>query len=186
MRRFRFGLSSRGAQLGGQYRTDDSLELQQIYYSKLQLLCDLLSFLALAGVTIFLIVSWDSFPERLPSHYDIAGEIDGWGGRGSLLFMPVLGWVLWLGLSALMFFPRAWNLPVKVTAANAERVYTLCGDMLGLIKLLCVLLFAYLTWHSTTLQPLPVWFMWAALALNLGVPLVYTWRIRRPGAEGEI
>ena len=48
------------------------------------------SCLMLAGVWIYLLVQWSSLPEKLPGHYNFAGEIDRWGSRGELLIVPVV------------------------------------------------------------------------------------------------
>lgn len=34
------------------------------------------SLLLTAGTTLYLLFGWDSFPERIPAHYNAAGEID--------------------------------------------------------------------------------------------------------------
>ena len=36
----------------------------------------------LIGTLIYLIVRWNVIPDQIPIHYNAAGDIDGWGGKG--------------------------------------------------------------------------------------------------------
>ena len=36
----------------------------------------------LAGTLVFLIAYWSRIPAQVPTHYNAAGEIDSWGGKG--------------------------------------------------------------------------------------------------------
>ena len=66
---------------------------------------------ALLGVTAYLLANWGSLPVRLPSHYGLGGEIDGWSGRGSLGLLLGIGWGIWLLLLVTRHFPRGWPSP---------------------------------------------------------------------------
>jgi len=49
-------------------------------------------------------VTWSHAPERIPSHWNVHGEIDGWSGRFmGLLFLPLVAMGLYLLLA---FIPR--------------------------------------------------------------------------------
>ena len=37
---------------------------------------EVISLLVMIGTTFYLIVGWNSFPDRIPAHYNAAGEID--------------------------------------------------------------------------------------------------------------
>jgi uncharacterized membrane protein len=49
---------------------------------------------------IYLATIWNSLPERVPTHWDSNGEIDGWGSKfsliGLLFMLPVLTYILML------------------------------------------------------------------------------------------
>jgi uncharacterized membrane protein len=41
--------------------------------------------------------SWNAVPDRLPVHWNAAGEVDGWGGKGSgLLLLPIISLVAYV------------------------------------------------------------------------------------------
>jgi immunity protein, SdpI family len=52
---------------------------------------------------IALVVLWRKLPERVPMHWNLRGEIDSWGSKPLLFFMPITGLVI-IGL--LRFLPR--------------------------------------------------------------------------------
>ena len=55
-----------------------------------------------AGMLIFTALVYDGLPERIPTHWNLSGEVDGWSGRlwGSLM-APVIAAGLWLLLPVL-------------------------------------------------------------------------------------
>ena len=54
----------------------------------------------MVGVSLYLIIGWSSFPDKVPMQYGAAGEIDRWGGKGEILFLVVLWWIMYLVISA--------------------------------------------------------------------------------------
>lgn len=54
-----------------------------------------------AAMLVFAAVVYPSLPERIPSHWNIHGQVDGWMGRWSAFLMPLMAagiWGLLLGL----------------------------------------------------------------------------------------
>jgi len=137
------------------------------------------SCLMLAGVWIYLLVQWSSLPEKLPGHYNFAGEIDRWGSRGELLIVPAVMLVLFILLSVAERFPNIWNTGVEVTEQNRERVYTLIRHLLTSSKLLMVANFSYITLCSAAAQPLSRWFLPITIVALLGLLAFYIVRITR-------
>ena len=96
-----------------------------------------ISLLVIIGTTFYLIAGWNSFPDRIPVHYNAAGEIDRWGGKGELIFLFVMTWILYIGITLIQRFPQIWNTGVQVTQENRDpRVKTLHSNMLLLKSLL--------------------------------------------------
>lgn len=118
-----------------------------------------ISLLVIIGTTLYLIAGWDSFPERIPAHYNAAGEIDRWGGKGELIFLPVMMWILYIGITVLQQFPQIWNTGVQVTQENRERVYRTLMYMVETLKLLVAAVFSFLSVYSMTGENLPAWFL---------------------------
>lgn len=139
----------------------------------------ILSVLCLTASTLFLAAGWNQIPEKVPGHYNFAGEADSMTGKGTLIFIPVMNWLMYLGISALEHFPQVWNTGVEITAQNRERVYRVLYHMIVSMKLSLVLIFSFMTvWHKNYM---PSWFFTAAMLLTFGPMLFFLiqlWRAR--------
>ena len=129
---------------------------------------DLLGWILLIGTLAYLILGWSSFPDQIPMHYNGAGEIDRWGGKGEIIFIEVMMWILYLGIGVVEKYPQIWNTGVEVTAKNKEKVYRTLKYMLKTLKFLTALIFAYLIVNSLQSAPLPGWFTPAVMILVFG------------------
>ena len=127
-----------------------------------------LSLLVLVGSVVFLAGYWKQIPAEVPMHYNAAGEIDRWGTQAELLILPVIAWLLYGLLTVVEQVPSAWNTGVKVTAENREQVYALLGHMLSTLKLLVMVMFAWITLWCALARPLPVWFLPVVLGAIFG------------------
>ena len=96
----------------------------------------------LLGSIVYILVIWHTLPEEIPTHYNASGEIDGYGGPGSLLLMPIIGLVTDLTVAICGRFPKSWNTGVRVTVLNRVRVYRLLRDLMADLRLCCALSFA--------------------------------------------
>ena len=129
---------------------------------------DLLGWILLIGTLVYLILGWPSFPDQIPMHYNGAGEIDRWGGKGEIIFIEVMMWILYLGIGVVEKYPQIWNTGVEVTVKNKEKVYRTLKYMLKTLKFLTALIFAYLIVNSLQSAPLPGWFTPAVMILIFG------------------
>ena len=91
--------------------------------------------------TLIILMNWGQLPEQIPTHFTITGEADAYGGKGSLVFLIVLAWVLFIMLSLSVKFPNMWNFPVQVTEENKDRLFAIARFMIEILKFLtCILL----------------------------------------------
>ena len=135
-----------------------------------------LSLLVLLGTALFLALYWKDIPQKVPMHFNAAGQIDRWGSKAELLILPVIAWLLYLLMTVVEQFPGAWNTGVKVTEENRERVYALLGHMLSTLKFLIMVMFALITLWCALAKPLPVWFLPVVLGAVFG-DMIY-WLVR--------
>lgn len=117
----------------------------KITFTKFQKRTELLSVIALCFLLIYLVSNWSSIPARIPSHYDMNGVITAWSSKSSLLLLPVISLAIYALLTVVLFFPKTWNIPVKITDENRARVYAVTRSMLCVLKLLTMLLFISIT-----------------------------------------
>ncbi len=142
------------------------------------LIMNIIGALALLGSTLFIIIMWSQLPDQIPTHYNFAGEADGYGSKGSLIFLLVIAWFVFILITVLMKFPNTWNMPVKVTAENRTRLYGISRGMLETVKLLTALMFAFMFINAAIATPLPQFIMIAMVAAILlavisGIFLMY-------------
>lgn len=70
------------------------------------------------------LILWNKLPEQVPMHWNVSGEVDGWGSRGMLVFgMPLfLIGIQWLCALATAFDPKNKDLKGKL----AQLVLWIC------------------------------------------------------------
>ena len=154
----------------------------KIENTKADRILDIIGWILLIGTLAYLILGWPSFPDQIPMHYNGAGEIDRWGGKGEIIVIEVVMWILYLGIGLVEKYPQIWNTGVEVTTQNKEKVYRILKYMLKTLKTLTALIFAYLIVNSLQGTPLPGWFTPATLILVFGDMafwLVLLYRIRK-------
>ena len=129
---------------------------------------EVICLILMVGIVLYLILVWNKLPDKIPAHYDWAGNVDRWGSKGELLILPIMTWIMYGFFSVVELFPKAWNTGVKVTEENQARVYRVLKYMVKSLKLIVVLDFSYMTIHSMMGSNLPVWFLPVFLGLTFG------------------
>lgn len=128
--------------------------------------------LALLGTTIFLIVMWGRLPEQVATHYNAAGEIDQYGGKGNLVLPLFIGWMLYCFL----------GLVSRIGAISTElRKTPAMWNMLAALKLIIALDFSYLTVCGALGRGLGVWFLPVFLTAIFGTIIISVLRTVRKG-----
>lgn len=126
--------------------------------NKIDWIIEILCLTLLIGLTVYLIFHWGSIPDKIPAHYDWEGNIDRWGNKSDLIFLPMMSWFLYLLITGLQQVPLVWNTGVKITEENEERVYRTLKYMLETLKLIVVADLTYITVHSLMGKSLSGWF----------------------------
>jgi uncharacterized membrane protein len=88
----------------------------------------------------------DRLPDRIPTHFDIAGNPNGWGSPAALLLLPIVAVGLYFAMTVVSRFPAAFNYPVRVTRQNLPRLQSLTLDMIVWLKAELACFFAILQW----------------------------------------
>ena len=121
-------------------------------------LLEAISLLALGiqiSFTIRALFGSDRLPERVPTHFDAAGNPNGWSSPTMLLMLPAVAVTIYLLFTVVSQFPSAFNYPVQVTVTNRLRLQTLALDMIEWIKAEVVVLFAWMQWATIQLARHP-------------------------------
>ena len=136
--------------------------------NKIDWIIEIMCLTLLIGLTAYLIFHWGSIPDKIPAHYDWEGNIDRWGNKSDLIFLPMMSWFLYLLITGLQQVPLVWSTGVKITEENEERVYRTLKYMLETLKLIVVADLTYITVHSLMGKSLSGWFTMIVLVAVFG------------------
>lgn len=125
-----------------------------------------------AGIFVYLLIIWGRLPDTIPTHYNSAGEIDGYGSRWTIWITPVTMIFMFLFIGFIERHPDLWNTGVTVTRQNREKVYAVLKNMIVTLKLVLVLTFGYMSVWTTTGAELGNWFLPVTLLFTFG-PMIY-------------
>ncbi|MCF8372563.1 MAG: DUF1648 domain-containing protein [Bacteroidales bacterium] len=139
---------------------------------------------ALIGLVALPFLYFDDLPERIPHHFDIDGNVDRYGGKGMIWFLPVLGLILYTGMAVLNRFPHIFNYPGKITDENALRQYTLATRLLRGINTIIACFFLYISYQiiQSSMEEGRGFGSWPVilfLLLILGLTIIYFIRARK-------
>jgi uncharacterized membrane protein len=59
--------------------------------------------LAMLAPAIFILIRWNNFPDKIPMHWDVNGEVNEYGGKWSIFFGPLMSLGIYL---LLLVVPR--------------------------------------------------------------------------------
>jgi uncharacterized membrane protein len=127
-----------------------------------------------AGTLLF----YSRLPEQIPTHFNAAGEADGFGSRQGIFALPAVATIIYIGMTLINRFPHLYNYPMQVTVENAARLYASATRLIRVLKLSVVIIFGsivFLTYRSalTEAKGLGSWFLPLVLAVTLLPTLVF-------------
>jgi uncharacterized membrane protein len=129
---------------------------------------------AIWGLTI---LNYQSLPDIIPIHYNVAGVADGFGDKWMIFTLPIVATVLFVGLTILNKFPHILNYPTEITADNALRQYTNVTRLIRYLKVIIVVIFGLITFltirHANgQTDGLGIWFLPLTMGL-IFMPLIH-------------
>ncbi len=130
--------------------------------------------LAVWGLTI---TNYSNLPETISTHYNGAGQADGFGGKATILTLPLIATILFIGLTVLNKFPHVFNYPTGITQDNAFRQYTNATRLIRYLKLIIVFIFGLIAFKTIQnangeAEGLGVWFLPLTIGL-IFISLIY-------------
>lgn len=96
---------------------------------------EIVSFVFLLASVIFAVIKAASIEGEIPTHYNLQGEIDGYGSPYTMLVLPIIMLLTFILISLVVHLVpmRYWNMPVKVKPERALVVY---GDMVMMLLIM--------------------------------------------------
>lgn len=111
-------------------------------------LINALTAIALLCTFILPTIYLNELPEEIPTHFNGLGKPDDYSNKTSIWLLCIISALITIGLFWLKNKPHLLNYPVAITNNNAIQVYKITKTMLGLLTLLIVIAFLYITYQS--------------------------------------
>ncbi len=93
--------------------------------------------------TLFIaIIIFDKSLDKIPVHWNLKGEIDGYGGKYALFISPITSLFIYLLFSFLQNRPDICNYPTQIR--SKEKAHKAMGQFLWLMKILTMALFLFI------------------------------------------
>lgn len=129
------------------------------------MIINILCIIMIIGVGVYLFIIWGEIPEQMPAQYNLSGEVSRWAGKNEILFMPALALFMFVFITVIELFPRIWNIPVRVTAANIGRVYRMIKNMIGCIKFFMTAMFVSIPVFQAKTMSIPGGFIFSLVGV---------------------
>ena len=136
-----------------------------------------LSVLSLIVPLIYIVATWTSIPDQIPTHFNASGEADAWNSKTSVIVLIVVQVFIFILMLFSLLFPQIWNFPVKLTQNNAEAAYRYTRSMLCWITLGINAMFSYINIQSCRGASLGVFFLPVTLGAIAFILIFYMIRV---------
>lgn len=100
------------------------------------------------AVTARAILGRTPLPGRIPTHFNAAGQPDGWGTPGMLWLLPVVAAVIYILMTLVSRFPGAFNFPMRSTPAVRRQLEAIALNLIGWLKVEVIGLFAWIQYET--------------------------------------
>lgn len=138
---------------------------------------EILGWISLVAVWVFTITNYTNLPDIIPIHFNGAGQADGFGGKTTILTLPIVSTILFIGMTVLNKFPHLFNQPTNITKENKLRLYTNATRLIRYLKLILVIIFGFIVFKTIQnvngeADGLGNWFTPITLGM-IFIPLIY-------------
>ncbi len=149
----------------------------KIEKTKSEMIWDLIGYLSYLGSIAFLIFIWNSLPDKVPAHFNAAGEVDRWGSNTELLILPVIGALVAGSMQVVERFPQIHNYPERLNDDNARDFYLVSRKMTNQIKNISLIIFALISFESVAIaldwgSPFGNWLL-PIILVGVTIPIIY-------------
>ena len=109
---------------------------------------ELAGWFSIVVIWVLAIINYNDLPDIIPTHYNATGKADSFGGKATILTLPLIVTILFAGLTAINKFPHIFNYPANITKENAQRQYTMVTRLIRYLKLVIVIIFGFITYQT--------------------------------------
>lgn len=110
--------------------------------------CDLLSLIILIALFIYTAFYFEGLPDKIPTHFNALGEVDGYGNKWMIWLLPVIALILHFMMQGISKHPHQFNYPVKITDKNRASQYSKAVHLTSYMNLGITLMLSFFTFKS--------------------------------------
>lgn len=138
---------------------------------------EMLGWVTLSVLWFLTLYNYSSLPAIIPTHFNASGKIDSYGSKSTILILPIIGTVIFIGMTLINKIPHTFNYPRKITPENAEKQYTYATKMIRYLKLMVLIVFTSIV-YITNLSAMNkidgagIWLL-PVLVFSIFLPVVY-------------
>lgn len=138
---------------------------------------EILGWASIVAIWFLTITNYTKLPNTIPIHYNGEGQADSFSGKGSILILPLIATIVFIGLTVLNKFPHVFNYPTEITVDNAPRHYTNATRLIRSLKFIIVVVFGLIVLQTIRnvngqTSGIGVWFLPFTLGL-IFIPMIY-------------
>ena len=112
-----------------------------------QKLLELMGVIIIIIITVYLIITYGSLPDRIPGHFNSQGEITRYGSKIEVLITPIMGMLMYVGLTLLQSNPKIWSVPLT-NRHDEKKVYHNLKSMIIALKVELIGFFLYIIYNQ--------------------------------------
>lgn len=111
---------------------------------RINLALDLVTTFILVILSIFTFLFWQIAPERIPIHFNIQGQVDGYASRHTIFFLVGVILIVYILFYFLSKHPSLGNYITHIHDSNRDIQYNIMSTFIKVISLQLILVFSYM------------------------------------------
>ncbi|MGL4654911.1 MAG: DUF1648 domain-containing protein [Sarcina sp.] len=115
-------------------------------HKKINLILELLTAITVIGYSIYTFIAWTSAPDTIPTHFNIQGQVDGYGSKNTLFLLVGISIALCLFIYLISRHPNIANYITPIHDGNREAQYNMMSTFTKTLNLELSLMFALMQW----------------------------------------
>lgn len=116
-------------------------------HKKINIILELLTAITVIGYSIYTFIAWSSAPDIIPTHFNMAGQVDAYGSKNTLFLLVGISIALCLFIYLISRHPNIGNYITKIHDGNREAQYNMMSTFVRVLNLEISLMFALMQWN---------------------------------------
>lgn len=114
----------------------------------LQKVMNIIGYSIFVGSIVVALFYFPTLPDKVPTHFNISGEVDGWGSKYSLFAIPIIAGLMLIPLEMVEKRPHLHNYPAFLNEKNVAKLYGISVRTMNLTKNGLLMIFGFLLIQS--------------------------------------